>query len=249
MTIRTNNPHGLIPGEIVTIAGVGVAGYNGTFMVLSVPSTTQFTYVATAAGLAPSGGGTVAIHIVTVTTTAFNNLVAGETVTISGVDVAGYNGNFTVLSVPTTTTFTYTVATSGLAASGDGTVSTLGNFVDQNQDAITGETSSNTTLGDIFAVPNPSTNGPFVLPYDSTTLPLIIPGPYILTTDVVGQPISPDNVVLQHHQQLDRRHVRSGHGSDVAEQHQHSADGRPDRHDPVLHEQHPRPRFRTAADR
>ena len=196
VTIRTNNPHGLVVGEIVTIAGVAVPGYNGTYMVLSVPSPTTFTYKATATGLAPSGGGTVSISIVTVTTTGPHNLVAGETVEIGGVGVAGYNGNFTILSVPTPNSFTYTVGTAGLAASGGGTVSTLGNFVDQNQDAITGQTSSNFSLGDIFAIPTPTDGGPFILPYDASTLPLIIPGPYILTTNVVGQPITPDNEVL-----------------------------------------------------
>ena len=35
--------------------------------------------------------------------------------------VAGYNGTFTITSVPTNTTFRYTAATSGLAASGGGT--------------------------------------------------------------------------------------------------------------------------------
>ena len=196
VTIKTTQPHGLAIGEIVTIAGVGVAGYNGTFMILSVPTTTTFTYASTTSGLAPSGGGTAAINIVTVTTLTPHGLIVGETITVAGVAEPGYDGNFTILSVPTLTTFTYTVATSGLAASGGGTVSTLGNFMDQNQDAITAETSSNTTLGDIFAIPTPTTNGPFVLPYDASTLPLIIPGPYIVSTSVVGQPASPDNLVL-----------------------------------------------------
>src|SRR5262249_12671121 len=40
-----------------------------------------------------------------------------------GVGVAGYNGTFTVQSVPTPTSFTYTVGQSGLATSGGGTVS------------------------------------------------------------------------------------------------------------------------------
>jgi hypothetical protein len=43
----------------VTIAGVGVAGYNGTFTVASVPTTTSFTYTSTTSDLASSGGGTI----------------------------------------------------------------------------------------------------------------------------------------------------------------------------------------------
>src|SRR6266478_2407644 len=81
VTITTSEAHGLSAGQSVTVAGVGVSGYNGTFPVVSVPSSAQFTYIAgagynctfavtsvpdsthftfTAAtgGLAASGGGT-----------------------------------------------------------------------------------------------------------------------------------------------------------------------------------------------
>ena len=42
--------HTLQPGDSVTIAGVGVAGYNGTFTVDSVPTTRAFTYTNPVAG-------------------------------------------------------------------------------------------------------------------------------------------------------------------------------------------------------
>jgi hypothetical protein len=58
ITITTSAAHGLSAGQSVTVAGVGVSGYNGTFPVVSVPSSTQFTYIAGASGLAASGGGT-----------------------------------------------------------------------------------------------------------------------------------------------------------------------------------------------
>jgi hypothetical protein len=45
-------------GSTVTIAGVGVTGYNGTFTITSMPSATQFTYAAATTGLANSGAGT-----------------------------------------------------------------------------------------------------------------------------------------------------------------------------------------------
>src|SRR5271165_5205493 len=54
VTITTSAAHGLSAGESVTVAGVGVAGYNGTFAVVSAPSTTQFTYIAGGAGLTNS---------------------------------------------------------------------------------------------------------------------------------------------------------------------------------------------------
>ena len=46
VTITTSSAHGLTAGQTVTIAGVAVAGYNGTFTVVSVPNSTQFTFVA-----------------------------------------------------------------------------------------------------------------------------------------------------------------------------------------------------------
>src|SRR5207245_826468 len=94
-------------------------------------------------GLAPSGGGTVTSILaasgggtvtaptgvfktgttVTVTTAATHRYLAGQQVAIAGVGVAGYNGTFTIASVPTPTTFTYTAADASiLSNSGGGTV-------------------------------------------------------------------------------------------------------------------------------
>jgi uncharacterized repeat protein (TIGR01451 family) len=56
----------------------------------------------------------------TITTVGKHNFAAGETVVISGVGVAGYNGTFAITATPTPTTFTYTT-TAGLAASSGGT--------------------------------------------------------------------------------------------------------------------------------
>jgi hypothetical protein len=56
--------------------------------------------------------------IVTVTVASTAGYHTGDTVVISGMTPAGYNGTFTISSVPTGTTFTYTDPTFGL---GDGT--------------------------------------------------------------------------------------------------------------------------------
>lgn len=58
VTITTTAAHGLVVGESVTVAGVTVAGYNGTWVIQTVPSPTTFTYTDPVAGLAASGGGT-----------------------------------------------------------------------------------------------------------------------------------------------------------------------------------------------
>lgn len=59
VTITTASAHNLSVGQLVTISGVGVSGYNGTYAIASVPSATTFTYTAALTSLTPSGGGTV----------------------------------------------------------------------------------------------------------------------------------------------------------------------------------------------
>jgi len=58
VTITTTAEHGFAPGQNAQILNVPVKGYNGTYVITSVPTTTTFTYTATASGLAPSGRGT-----------------------------------------------------------------------------------------------------------------------------------------------------------------------------------------------
>lgn len=59
VTIVTCWPHGFSQGQSVTIAGVVVVGYNGTFTITGTPTTTSFTYT-TGGGLTPSGGPGIA---------------------------------------------------------------------------------------------------------------------------------------------------------------------------------------------
>jgi len=128
VTVTTTAPHGLSAGQSVTVTGVAVAGYNGTFPVVAVPSATQFTYIAGVSALAASGGGTAASSTATIQTTAAHGFVVGQLTTISGVGVAGYNGTFPITSVPDGTHFTFTATTGGLAASGGGTAAAAGSI-------------------------------------------------------------------------------------------------------------------------
>ena len=137
VTITTTTAHNLVAGESVTIAGVGVTGYNGTFTIVSVPTTNTFTYTDTA-GLAASGGGTVTTPNVTVTTSVPNDFTVGQMVTITGLTPSAFNGTFKVVAVLNPTTFTYSNPTSGLTATttvGNATVTSdvldlAGNFSD-----------------------------------------------------------------------------------------------------------------------
>lgn len=53
----------------------------------------------------------------TLTTSAAHNFEAGDTVVVAGLTSSALNGTYTIASVPTTTTFTYTTSTSGTIAS------------------------------------------------------------------------------------------------------------------------------------
>jgi hypothetical protein len=59
VTLSTAAAHGRSVGDIVTVSGVGVAGYNGTFTVTAVPTARTLQYTAAVSGLANSGGGSV----------------------------------------------------------------------------------------------------------------------------------------------------------------------------------------------
>lgn len=61
VTITTTAAHGFAVGQSVRIAGVG-GGYDGTFAIASVPTTTTFTYTHFSTGLAPAGGGTATLN-------------------------------------------------------------------------------------------------------------------------------------------------------------------------------------------
>jgi len=50
--------------------------------------------------------------------------------------------------------------------------------------------------GDTFAIPTPLDGGPFTLPYNTDTLPLVIPGPHVVSSSVPGNPATSDNLVL-----------------------------------------------------
>jgi hypothetical protein len=127
VTVTTTVAHGLVAGQSVTIVGVGVAGYNGTFSITSAPNLTQFTYIAGSSGLAASGAGTASSATATVQTATAHGLLAGQLVTIAGVGVANYNGTFQIIGVLDATHLTFSAITGGLAGSGGGTATAAGN--------------------------------------------------------------------------------------------------------------------------
>lgn len=118
-TVATTVPHGLFEGEQVIIEGVG-SGYDGTRTITSVPSSNTLTFASTgsneiatsvSAGKLKSRSRKIVnrdlvANLVTVLTSGTHGVFAGESVTISGLG-GPFNGTYTVASVPSPTTFTY----------------------------------------------------------------------------------------------------------------------------------------------
>jgi hypothetical protein len=142
--------HTLQPGDVITISGAANPGYNGTFPVDAVLTSRAFTVTNPTSGLPRSGGGTITLaapgltesgNTVTVRTAAAHGRSVGDTVVITGAGVGGYNGTFTVQSVPTPRSFTVTNPTAGLANSGGGTSTYSSPFqlrIDGNDSPVVG---------------------------------------------------------------------------------------------------------------
>ena len=87
----------------------------------------------------------------TITTSAAHSLRVGDEVTVAAVTQTPLNGTFTVVSVPTSTTFTYTTSTSGTIASAadTGTVVCLANSWDVTDFTSQGSTTSYNVPGNV----------------------------------------------------------------------------------------------------
>ena len=141
----------LVSGDISSGAILSVA-YDGTsFQLQSTLGVSSFSAGAT--GLTPSSattgavtlagvlgklnGGTGALtasisfvartsNVVTITTSGVHGFVTGDYVTVAAVTNTGFNGNFTVASTPTTTSFTYAQTAANVGTTADtGTVTDL----------------------------------------------------------------------------------------------------------------------------
>lgn len=131
-TVTFGQTHGFTTGMFVTIAGATPSAYNGTYAITGTTATT-FTY--TFAGGTSPATGTITVTIarrvssatmvaatgtVTVTTDADHGVAVGSLVAISGATPTNYNGVWEVLTVPSSTQFTYQIydTTTGTAATG-----------------------------------------------------------------------------------------------------------------------------------
>jgi hypothetical protein len=123
--------HGFSNGNSIRISGAAQPEYNGTFTIGGV-ATNTFTYtISTSTAPSPATGTITAVKAVTSisrsSTTATVTLTghgyaAGNWVVISGAAEADYNGAFQILAVPSSSTFTYAIASTA-ASSASGTIS------------------------------------------------------------------------------------------------------------------------------
>ncbi|MDA0298446.1 MAG: Ig-like domain-containing protein [Actinobacteria bacterium] len=72
VTLTTSAVHGLVAGNTVVVAGVAESAFNGTFVVVSAPTTTTITYVT-----GTSGNITSAAAVGTVTRTIWETITIG----------------------------------------------------------------------------------------------------------------------------------------------------------------------------
>jgi 6-phosphogluconolactonase (cycloisomerase 2 family) len=101
-------------------AGGGSANL-ATCLVTAGPGTCSFFNFTPHPVIVAGTGANRSGNVVTITTTAPHQIFAGQSATISGVANSTFNGVFTVVSVPTPTTFTYK-QTAANAVSGGGSV-------------------------------------------------------------------------------------------------------------------------------
>jgi hypothetical protein len=109
----TSTAHGFVVGQNVTIAGVSggspSGGFNGTFTIVSVSSSTTFVVSNSTTGTPSYSSATAASTILTATTQVNHGLTAGTSIIINGSATTAYNVTTNVLTVPTTNTFTYSI--------------------------------------------------------------------------------------------------------------------------------------------
>lgn len=198
VTITTSAAHGFAVGNSASVTGLTPSGYNGTFTVTAVPSSTQFQYALTTDPFVTLSGrvnprtvsaASWAAGTVTIDTSANHGLTVGSSITVTGFDNAntGYNGTFLVTAVPTATRLQYAVASDpgGWTPAGSEAVSRTASVATPwaaNAATITTPTAHGFSVGNTVTVAgfSPSGyNGTFTI----TAVPTTTTFKYALATD------------------------------------------------------------------
>lgn len=115
VTVVTEQPHELTTGMYVGIYGSPRVS-NGPFTVTRV-NDTQFTYAVPVGPRVRVNISTAQLNnnVASLVTTSAHGYVTGDVVVIAGATNSAYNGTYTVLSAPTSTSFTYSRTNANIA--------------------------------------------------------------------------------------------------------------------------------------
>lgn len=108
VTITTTAAHNFTVGQVVSILGVAAPP----------PVTLSIA----------SNGAVRASNTVTITTTAAHGLATGQVVTIAGVTDSSFNGSFTIINLPSASSFTYFQSGSDASSGGGSVTANVGGF-------------------------------------------------------------------------------------------------------------------------
>ena len=103
-TVFTKEAHGFVPGNSVFLKDIDSV-FSGNYTVTAATAT-SFSFAKDRSTARTVTGAILVSNIATLTTSEAHGFVEGEDVTIANLD-QNYNGTFTITSVPSTTTFSY----------------------------------------------------------------------------------------------------------------------------------------------
>ncbi len=105
-TVFTKEAHGFSTNDTIFLKDID-AVFSGSYTVTSTPTVTSFTFSKDRSTARTVTGAILVSNTATLTTSEAHGFVEGEDVTIAGLD-QNYNGTYTITSIPSLTTFSYT---------------------------------------------------------------------------------------------------------------------------------------------
>ena len=105
-TVYTKEAHGFVGGDTVFLKDIDSV-FSGNYTIIAAPTATTFTFSKDRSTARNVVGAILISNTATLTTTEAHGYVEGEDVTIGNLD-QNYNGTYTITSIPSTTTFSYT---------------------------------------------------------------------------------------------------------------------------------------------
>lgn len=112
--------HGFLVGDKVSISHIYEPGWNGVWTVASVPNANSFTFTVPGTLISPATSRvyisgkpvtslTLTITTATATFPAAHGFIVGQIIDVTSASQTGWNGQWQVLSVPSSTVITFTV--------------------------------------------------------------------------------------------------------------------------------------------